>query len=241
MKLTFLGTRGCIEARSRLHRMHSCCCVSYRGRGVLIDCGEDWAGRLEELRPRTIVLTHAHPDHAWALKGGAPCPVYATPESWEAMEGFGIEDARTVRPREPFEVRGIAFEAFPVLHSTRCPAVGYRIGAGRVDIFYGPDLLYIEDRAAALGGAKLYVGDGATVTRSMVRRSGGTLIGHVPIRTQLTWCQKEGVGRAIFTHCGSEIVAGDERSVGAEVRGMAEERGVEAQIARDGMELVLRG
>jgi hypothetical protein len=27
---------------------------------------------------------------------------------------------------------------------------------------------------------------------------------------QIGWCAKEGVPRAIITHCGSEIVAGDE-------------------------------
>ncbi|NIP83288.1 MAG: MBL fold metallo-hydrolase, partial [Gemmatimonadetes bacterium] len=61
-----------------------------------------------------------------------------------------------------------------------------------------------------------------------------------PVRTQLTWCAKEGVPRAIITHCGAEIVEGDERTLGAEVRAMAEERGVEAEIAHDGLEVVLR-
>ena len=41
MKLTFLGTRGEIEARTRQHRMHSSVLVSYRGAKVMIDCGLD--------------------------------------------------------------------------------------------------------------------------------------------------------------------------------------------------------
>lgn len=61
-----------------------------------------------------------------------------------------------------------------------------------------------------------------------------------PIRSQLTWCEKEGVDRAIFTHCGSEIVAGDERKLGPKVRRLGLDRGVRARIARDGLELVLR-
>jgi hypothetical protein len=103
-----------------------------------------------------------------------------------------------------------------------------------------PDVVYIPEREAALSGAKLYVGDGATVTRSLVRKIDDNLIGHTPLRTQLTWCQKEGVPRAIFTHCGSRIVKGDERTLGAQIRQMAEERNVEAEIAYDGMEVVLR-
>jgi len=42
-------------------------------------------------------------------------------------------------------VLGIEFEAFPVEHSLRAPAVGYRVTAGRRAIFYGPDLVSIVD------------------------------------------------------------------------------------------------
>lgn len=97
MKITFLGTRGYIEARTRRHHMHSALMISYYGRRVMIDCGEDWLGEVGDLNPR-----------------------------------------------------------------------------------------------------------------------------------------------ALFTHCGSRIVKGDERSLGAQIREMAEERGVEAEIAYDGMEVVLR-
>ena len=81
------------------------------------------------------------------------------------------------------------------------------------------------------------IGDGTTVTRSFIRKRGKALIGHSPVRTQLTWCQKEGVPRAIITHCGSEIVSGDERDIAAKVFEMATERGIEVRIAYDGMKL----
>lgn len=247
MKLTFLGTRGNIEARSRRHGMHSSVKVSYYGEGVIIDCGEDWLGEVDGWDAQAIVVTHAHPDHAFGLKEGAPCPVYATEAAWENMENFDIEDRRPMPAREPVEVAGersspsITFEAFPVLHSTRAPAVGYRITAGRVSIFYVPDVAWIQDREAALSGVKAYVGDGATVARSMVRKPGDVIIGHVPIRTQLTWCQKLDVPRAIFTHLGSQIVEGDEGEWAAKMREFGDERDVnEVEIAYDGMEVVLR-
>ena len=101
-------------------------------------------------------------------------------------------------------------------------------------------MAWIDDRSGALNGARVYVGDGSSVTRSMVRKPGDEIIGHVPIQTQLTWCQKEGVPRAIFTHCGSDIVEGDEEPRAAEIDEMAAERGVEARIAHDGLEVVLR-
>lgn len=139
------------------------------------------------------------------------------------------------------EAHRIVLEAFPVLHSTRAPAVGYRITPGRVAIFYVPDVAWIQDREAALSGVRLYVGDGATITRSMIRKPGDVIIGHAPIRTQLTWCKKLDVPRAIFTHLGSEIVEGDERTLGAKIRDLAADRGVDqVEIAHDGMEVVLR-
>ena len=240
MKLTFLGTRGNIEARTDRHRRHTSLEVSYRGKRVMIDCGGDWRGELDELRPGAVILSHAHPDHAFGLKDGAPCPVYATEEAWEQIADYPLEQRHTVRERRAVEIEGIGFEAFGVEHSLRAPAVGYRVSAGRVRIFYAPDLVYIHQRAAALEDVDLYIGDGASLDRSLVRKRDDSLIGHTPFRTQLTWCEKEGVPRAIVTHCGSQIVKGDERKFGARLREMAAERGVEAEIAHDGMEVVLR-
>jgi hypothetical protein len=55
----------------------------------------------------------------------------------------------------------------------------------------------------------------------------------------LDWCVSVGVRRAVFTHCGSEIVKGDTRKVTASVRALGSERGIEALIAHDGLELTV--
>jgi hypothetical protein len=144
-----------------------------------------------------------------------------------------------IKERTPTKICGITFEAFAVEHSILAPAVGYRVSAGRACIFYVPDLIFIPDRAAALKNVQIYIGDGATVTRAFIRRRGNTLIGHAQVRTQLTWCEKEGVPQAIVTHCGSEIVTGDERQLFAKLRAVAADRGVEVRIAYDGMKLKL--
>jgi phosphoribosyl 1,2-cyclic phosphodiesterase len=240
MKLVFLGTRGEIERRTPRHGLHSSLLLEHgRAARVMIDCGLDWLGRLEDVAPFVVVLTHAHVDHAGGLRAGAPCPVYATEATLHAIRRYGVDELRLVEPRCPFNVEGIIFEAFPVAHSLLAPAVGYRVTAGGVSFFYVPDVVSIHHRRAALSGIALYVGDGASLTRPIVRRRDGVPIGHAPIRTQLDWCAKDGVARAIFTHCGSEIVRADPAMVAARVGELGRELGVDASIARDGMEISL--
>ena len=60
----------------------------------MIDCGADWLGRLPSVAPTAIVLTHAHPDHAAGLVEGAPCPVYATKETFDLLDRYPIRDRR---------------------------------------------------------------------------------------------------------------------------------------------------
>jgi phosphoribosyl 1,2-cyclic phosphodiesterase len=239
LRLTFLGTCGEIEPRTRRHRRHSSLLFVKRGARIMIDCGADWLGRLDKIRPTAILVTHAHPDHAWGLAEGAPCPVYATADTWRRIGSYPILHRRSVRPDRSFTLAGLRCRAMALAHSTRAPAVGFRLADGKRAFFYAPDVVAILDRPGALRGVDLYVGDGATMTRPMVRRSGGSLIGHTTIQAQLGWCRQEGVGRAIFTHCGAEIVRGDGRRMAAKVRQLGRDRGVDARIAHDRLSLTL--
>jgi len=254
MNLRFLGTRGEIEARNRRHMMHSSLLIEHPpgGRRIIIDWGKDWAapgrsGMLKRLRPHAIVITHAHPDHAWGLKKGCECPVFATAEAWREMRSYAIDptNRRIIKARVPATIGGIRFEAFPVEHSIRCPAVCYRVCAGGADgasgacFVYAPDVVEIHDWQAALRGIDVYIADGASPSRALVRKRGNRIIGHASIRTQLQWCSEARVPRAIFTHCGSPIVAGDERRIAALIRAWGREHKVDARIAHDGMEVNL--
>jgi phosphoribosyl 1,2-cyclic phosphodiesterase len=239
IELTFLGTRGELKIRSRRHRRHSSLLIHCGDTRMMIDCGADWLGRLAAIAPTAILLTHAHPDHAAGLAQGAPCPVYATKKTLDLLHRYPIHDRHTLLPRKSITIGGVKFEAFPVQHSIRAPAVGYRGSAGNRSFFYLPDVAELRDISAALGGVDIYIGDGATMRRSMVREKNGNLIGHAPITAQLGWCEKAGVRRAIFTHCGSPIVRGDSRQVERTVRQLGLERGVDARVAYDGLTLAI--
>lgn len=242
MKILFLGTRGYIDVRSKKHYRHTSTLIIYKRKRLLIDCGLDWVGKLESIKPHAILLTHAHPDHAWGLKEGAPCPVYATKESWKVKElaSFPIENKVTIRNGQLFTLLGMRIEVFAEEHSLRCPGSGYRITAGKIAVYYAGDLISIPKRHRALKGVRLYIGDGSTIARPMVRRKGDKLFGHTTIRAQLGWCEKEKIHRALFTHCGTQIVGGNAKQIEHRVQMMGKEKNVKAAIAYDGMQVSLR-
>jgi phosphoribosyl 1,2-cyclic phosphodiesterase len=205
----------------------------------MIDCGTDWIGRLGDVAPKAIVLTHAHPDHAGGLTDGAPCPVYATEATWSLLRRLPIRDRREVPHGKAVMVDRVKFRAVPIQHSIRAPAVGYRISIGSHSFFYAPDIAGLPNLKRALSGIQLFIGDGAVVTRSMVRSKAGQLIGHAPVTAQLDWCESAGVARAVFTHCGSEIVRGNARQLNALVRRLGRMHCITAGLACDGDRLIL--
>jgi len=243
MKIIFLGTRGEIKPKSKFHRMHTSTLLVHSSKRVMIDCGTSWLGNIKRVRPDHIVLTHAHPDHVDGLKEGAPCPVWATKKTWALIDSFPIpqKQRQIITPRKKRRIGGIQFEPFEVLHSVRCPAVGFRVTQGKNRFFYAPDVAWIKNIEEAFKNIQFYIGDGATITRPMIRKVKGTdtIFGHATIRQQLTWCQKQRVPEMIVTHCGSAIVS-HRRKAEKLLSNLADEREMKVSIAYDGMVLICR-
>ena len=100
-----------------------------------------------------------------------------------------------------------------------------------------PDVASIANSTHVLSRTTIYIGDGATILRPILRKRGDVLIGHASMATQLKWCREAGVAQVIFTHCGSQIVAGDDQKASGELRELGRHYGIEVRLAYDGLRI----
>jgi ribonuclease BN (tRNA processing enzyme) len=204
IELRFFGTRGYVKARSRRHRHHSAFTVEISGFRLLCDFGETNAGRLAELAPDAIFISHAHPDHAFGLAEGTDKPVYAAEETIRILRHLPVRNWRALVPGRRRTIGPFRLAPFPVVHSIRCPCAAARIEVAGRTLAYSGDIVSFEDEASALTGADLYIGDGSTLVSPLVRRHrSGALIGHTTVRAQLGWLARRNIGRAVFSHFGT--------------------------------------
>ena len=214
--------------------MHSALMLISRGKRLLLDAGQTWKGRLRSLAPDWIAITHAHPDHAFALEEGTGVPVYVSEESRRLLSRYPVrrfrvfDDGQTIR-LGPFRVR-----PYDVVHSIRAPAVGFRVTADRTTIVYNPDVVAIVDEERTLRNVDVYVGDGASLTRPLVRRRGAALFGHTTVRAQLNWCKRHAIPRAYVVHCGKQLGEMPPAELRRRVDALAGPE-LRAEVARDGL------
>jgi glyoxylase-like metal-dependent hydrolase (beta-lactamase superfamily II) len=234
VKIRFFGTRGYVEESSPTHRFHSAFSIEAEGFTLLCDFGENQVGRLSEIRPDAIVLSHAHPDHAWGLKDPTSIPVYASAATHAIIRDFPVGKPVSMAPGRRRRAGPFRLTLLPVAHSVRCPCTAVRIeGEGKTLLVAFPD------PAAALSGVDLYVGDGSTLAESLVRRhKTGALIGHTTVRAQLGWLGRSAVPRAIFAHFGKGPIELGDGELRARVAALAVEKapGCRVEIATDGAE-----
>lgn len=242
MKVRFFGTRGYVDAKSRSHTGHSAFTVEAAGYRLLCDFGENRRGRLASIAPDGIFVSHAHPDHSWGLAEGTPAPVYASADTHRLLAEFPLSERVVLEPRRAVTAGPFRLTAFPVVHSVRCPCVAARIETPDGVLVYSGDVVSFENTGEvndALADARVYVGDGSTLTGSLVRRHpSGVLIGHTTVRAQLGWLAKAAVPRAIFSHFGEEPIAMGDRALMKALKELAAAKAPDCRVeaARDGKE-----
>jgi ribonuclease BN (tRNA processing enzyme) len=240
VRLHFYGTKGYVEESSRAHSGHSAFTIESDGFRLLCDFGENRRGMLSKIRPDAVFVSHAHPDHSWGLDEGTSAPVYASEITHDLTGKFPIPERVVLEPFRRVRLGPFRLTAIPVVHSVRCPCVAARLEVSGRTIVYSGDVVAFERPDEALDGAEIYVGDGSTLTRSLVRRHpSGALIGHTTVRAQLGWLGKSGVPRAVFSHFGKEPIEMGEAVLRESLQNLASERapGCQVTAARDGLTL----
>lgn len=240
MRLHFYGTKGYVEESSPAHAGHSAFTIEAERFRLLCDFGQNRKGLLKKIRPDSIFVSHAHPDHAWGLEEGTEVPVHASAITHEITKDLPIGRRVTLEPERVVRAGPFRLTAFRVVHSVRCPCVAVRIEVGGQIVVYSGDIIAFEEPERALGGADLYVGDGSTLKGSLVRRhTSGALMGHTTVRAQLTWLARFGVRRAIFSHFGKGPIEMGEAELKGTLEALAAEKapGCRVTAARDGLSI----
>ncbi len=239
MRLTFLGTRALTETSSHRHHFNSALLILEGKTRVLVDCGSDWLGRIKAIDPQTILITHAHSDHTGGLAEDAPCPVFATAKTWRSLQDYPIREKHIILPKIPIQIGDLTVEAVHLHHSERAPSVGCRISSAARSVFYSSDVALLPDPQKSLRNVQIYIGDGSSYRVPLLRSGEDGPLGHASVATQLEWCANAKVTRAVFTHCGEELIGDQASAFEEEIQVLGEKLGVETLIAWDGMELKL--
>jgi len=205
-RVKVLGSRGLIDEKDRLIRRHSGLLIDER---ILVDCGEkEFLGT----KPDVCFLTHAHPDHWFPVKEKVekvPLSVYCSGRTAQLLN-TEIEQIRVFKRLSISRIRSPDYTVYtyPVVHSIKAPANGYVLSLGSSKIVIPGDVLSVKERIREKlwTDALVYVGDGSSIERELVRRKEGEIYGHASVMRQLGWCNQGKIEVAVLRHWGSETV-----------------------------------
>ena len=210
IKLTFLGTKGEIEEKTKRHLYNSSLLIQFKTFKLLVEYGEIHKYSLEKIKPDAIIISHAHPDHyVWTIKDiSTKVPVYVTKKTLDYGK-FKPKNYKIIKAGRKFKLGPFLILPYNVIHSIKCPSVGFKIFANKKKIVYAGDAVDIINKNKILMNADYYIGDGSCIKANLVRRKGNKIFGHAKILTQINWCKKAGIedSHIIFTHLGRETIS----------------------------------
>jgi len=214
MLLNFIGTKGEVEESNKYHKITASLFIVNASTRLLVDVGHGIdEAKLKALKPSHILITHAHPDHTDGLFNlRSKIPIYLTQKTAELLSKRNIKPiiSSIFKEEDTFKIGLLRIKSYPVWHSILVPAVGFSIN---YKIWYSPDVLHISKKEQALKGLQLYIGDGSSPIRALVRKTNDKLIGHASMATQSLWASSAGIKKVIFTHFGKEVIEGDESQI----------------------------
>jgi ribonuclease BN (tRNA processing enzyme) len=229
MKIKILGTRGEIDQSAPYHAKQSGILIDNK---LLLDCGDK---TFLAYKPRAILITHLHPDHAFFVRDGdesIAVPMYA-PEKYKNIKIHVIKKAFTIHS---YRITPIA-----TIHSLKVKSQAYLIQHKNKKILYTGDMIWIEKRYHRL----LHNLDAVITEASFFRKGGmvrrsketGNIYGHTGV-PNLVNLFKKFTNTIIFTHFGSWFYK-DMQKARKKLRELAKENEVKIIVGYDGLEITI--
>ncbi len=200
---------------------------------LLFDLGEK---EFLECAPRSVFITHLHPDHAFFVRHNAavsiPVPVYAP---------RGDDSRTTTALSEPVQIQHYRITPVPTHHSKLVDSQAYLVDDGEARLLYTGDMVWINKEYHDLfRGLGLVITDGSYLRRGgMIRRDKdtGQIYGHAGI-PNLIHMFKEYTRNILFVHFGAWFYEGAD-TARKRLEQLGDENGVKVLAGYDGMELQL--
>ncbi|MCE5318160.1 MAG: MBL fold metallo-hydrolase [Parachlamydia sp.] len=236
MKIAILGTRGEIKESLPRHEKHSGLLIDDQ---LLLDLGEK---EFLETKPKWILLTHLHPDHAYFVRWKAEempptaAPIYApeTPKHVLIQNAVQLLD-------QPIKLASYTITPIPTHHSKLVKSQAYLIQKGKVSLLYTGDLVWIDKQYLdPLRSISLVITDGSFLRKGgMVRKDKETqtLYGHNGI-PNLIDLFKAHTSVILFVHFGSWFYK-DTSSAQKKLEELGKQNGVQVLLGHDGMQLTI--
>jgi ribonuclease BN (tRNA processing enzyme) len=228
MKIKVLGTRGEVEESAPYHSKRSGVLIDNT---LLLDVGDE---RFLHLRPRAILITHLHPDHAYFVrhkeKPSVALPIYA-PESYD--------EVKITLTKKPFKIGSYTITPIPTIHSAKVKSNAYLIEHKGKRVLYTGDMIWLEKKYQAhLGTLDLVITEASFMRKGgMVRREKetGQIYGHTGV-PNLVALFKQFTSEILFVHFGAWFYK-DIKKARREFAALARQHKVKIIVGYDGLEL----